>query len=85
MIPLFQDWIGSNLAMGRNSINGRTFTSETIEGFADRTRFMGVSRVRDVLNRLVGTEVLDKISVPARTERMLGYVFQDKENFLPDW
>lgn len=85
VISLFQDWIGFNRAMRRNSIDARTYTSETVEGFASHTHFMNVHPMRDALDRLVGTAVLDKLSISMGTGRMLGYAFQDDEGFLPDW
>lgn len=85
MISLFQDWIGFNRAMGRNSLNGRTYTSQTVEGFASHAQFMNANRMRDALDRLVVTGVLDKIPLPARTGRMLAYAFKHEEQFYPDW
>lgn len=85
VISLFQDWIGFNRAMGRNSLDGRTYTSQTVEGFASHVDFMNAHRMRDALDRLVGTGVLDKIALPSRTGRMLAYAFKDEKQFYPDW
>lgn len=85
MISLFQDWIGFNRAMGRNSIDGKTYASETVEGFAGHMQFLNAKRVRYALDHLTGTGVLVKFAIPARTGRILGYAFADEDRFLPDW
>lgn len=85
VISLFQDWLGFNRAMGRSCIDGRTYTSETVEGFASHVRFLNAHRMRDALDRVIGTGVLDKISIPTRAGRMFGYAFHDEEGFLADW
>jgi hypothetical protein len=85
VILLVQDWIGFNLAMGLISINGRTETSATVDGFTSHMRFLNVRRMRDARVGLVGTGVLDKLSISTRTGRMLGYAFQNEEGFPYDW
>jgi hypothetical protein len=85
VISLFQDWIGFNRAMGHNSSDGRTYTGGTVDGFASRARFLNVYRMRDALDGLIGTGVLDKHSISTRTGRMLGYAFQDDGGCLLDW
>lgn len=85
IISLFQDWIGFNRAMGRNCLDGHTYTSQTVDEFASHARFINANRMRDALERLVGIGVLYKIALPGRTGRILAYAFKDEKKFYPDW
>ncbi len=85
VISLFRDCIGFNRAIGSNLIDGKTYTSETVEGFAGHIRFLNANQVRKVLEYLTGIGVLVKFAMPARTGRMLGYAFADEDLFQPEW
>jgi hypothetical protein len=65
--------------MGRISIDGRTYTSETVVGFASHGRFLKVHRRRDAVDCLVATGVLNKLCISTGTGRMLGYAFPNEE------
>lgn len=84
MISNIQFWVMQNKSQGKNSINGRTWTYNSIEAFGELFPFWTQNQVRRILQSLIKQEVLitgnyNKFSY----DRTLWYAFLNEEEFVP--
>lgn len=84
LIGNFQFWIVKNMANGVNYRDGRTWTYNTVEAFAQLFPYLTPKQIRYSLEKLTKMEILVTGNYNARAvDRTKWYAFFDECKFLP--
>lgn len=84
LIGNFQFWIAKNKANGEKFFDGRTWTYNSVNAYADQFPYLTANQVRRALERLVSAGVMVVGNYNERAmDRTKWFAFADENEFLP--
>lgn len=85
LIHHFQHWISHNQKLGRNFIDGRTWTYQTIEEITAHFSYLTPKKVRYAIDTLISKEIIIKGNFnKSSMDKTLWYAFKNQEMFTKD-